>query len=269
MYLQTKDVNLYYERCGKGPTLLMIHGAVADADYFSETVDVLKDYFDVISYDRRGNSRSECRKGASYHIEDQTNDVIALIEGLGLKDVILLGHSAGGIMAMETIRRIPSKIRYVMFYETPIMAILPQKEELLKWTEHMEEINAEGKHKECAKEFGMSIGELAPRARQKSFIEKRRDRANFGHFINHEFHDFSFYEPDFKFLKTNAKFFTAISGDRNQTHYFHEAMDLMQSELGIEQVHVPGCHNAPFDVPLDFANGVLGIAVRKGLLNLT
>lgn len=266
MYLQTKDVNLYYERTGKGPSLLMIHGAVADAGYFSETAEYLKDYFDVITYDRRGNSRSKCSAEASFHIEDQTNDVLALIEGLDLHDLILMGHSAGGIMAMEAIRRMPSRIRYVMFYETPIMAILPQREELLEWTKHMEEINLAGKHKEAAKEFGMSIGELDPRARAKSFIEKRRDRANFGHFINHEFHDFSFYEPDFKFLKTNAKFFTAISGDRNQAHYFHEAMDLMESELGIEQVHVPGCHNAPFDLPLDFANGLLGITVRKNLL---
>lgn len=244
--------------------MILIHGAVADASYFSETAAVLREFFDVITYDRRGNSRSSCSPDAAYHIQDQTDDVVALIERLGLRNVILVGHSAGGIMAIEAFRRITSRVSHVIIYETPLLALVgdAEKERLISWVHLLEEMNERGEHKQTAREFGLSIGELDPRAPRKSSEEKEKDRVNFGHFINHEFHDFSFYEPNLDFLKANAKYITLMDGDRNHGHYFHTGMENLHTLTGSPLVHTAGCHNAPYDVPESFATALIGIVAR-------
>jgi hypothetical protein len=51
-----EDAEIYCERRGDGPVLLLIHGAMEDAGYYSSAADILADKFTVVSYDRRCNS---------------------------------------------------------------------------------------------------------------------------------------------------------------------------------------------------------------------
>ena len=266
MILKTKDVDLYYERMGTGPTMVLVHGAVADAGYFSECCHFLRDHFDLVTYDRRGNSRSLPKEGATFHVADQTDDLVNLIEQLDLSDVILVGHSAGGIMCLEAINRIPGRLKRVIIYETPLMGLCEGVDMSIRWVEDLKAMNAEGKHREVAREFGVSIGELDERARKKSGDEKEKDRRNFAHFINYEFNDFSYYMPNMAVLKANARFLTALQGDRNQGHYFHESMQTLSAQTGCELIYTAGCHNAPFDVPQSFAVCLLGICGMHGLI---
>ena len=48
-------------KCAEGPALLMISGAGGDAGYYAGVAEELDDAFTVITYDRRGNSRSTGR----------------------------------------------------------------------------------------------------------------------------------------------------------------------------------------------------------------
>jgi pimeloyl-ACP methyl ester carboxylesterase len=54
----TEGDDLYYEVRGHGQPLLMISGGGGDAGFFSLVADILSDEYKVITYDRRGNSRS-------------------------------------------------------------------------------------------------------------------------------------------------------------------------------------------------------------------
>ena len=58
MYLEKEDVSLYYEVQGTGEPLILIHGVIVDADLYSQASSLLARYFRVVTYDRRGNSRS-------------------------------------------------------------------------------------------------------------------------------------------------------------------------------------------------------------------
>lgn len=49
---------LFVRKQGRGPGLLLIHGVACDCDYFTETARCLKQQFTVLTYDRRGYSRS-------------------------------------------------------------------------------------------------------------------------------------------------------------------------------------------------------------------
>ena len=54
----SKVAELYVERRGTGPALLMISGGGGDAAYHTRVGDLLGDSYTVLTYDRRGNSRS-------------------------------------------------------------------------------------------------------------------------------------------------------------------------------------------------------------------
>ncbi len=56
--VETESGEIHYEVRGQGPPLLMIHGSGLDAGGFSPVADILSDVYMVITYDRRGNSRS-------------------------------------------------------------------------------------------------------------------------------------------------------------------------------------------------------------------
>lgn len=266
MFLKREDSTIYYQRTGKGPRMLLIHGAVADADYFSRSVDILRDFFDVITYDRRGNSRSTFNEGAKFDIAAQADDACALIEELDLRDLIIVGHSAGGMIALETFKRLPGRIKHVIVYETPMLMLTKQYDpSIFDWVQHMVEINKAGLHKEVAKEFGLSIGLLDDRAPKKTMDEKQKDRNNFAHFINHEFEIFSYYEPDLKFFKLNADYITALAGDRNYGGTYHRAMLEFSRLTGCALLATAGCHNYPYDLPEEFATMILGVAARVGM----
>ena len=266
MLLQTKHADLYYERMGSGPTMLIVHGAVEDTSYFSELAHYLRDFFDVITYDRRGNSESRPKEGASFDHAGQTEDAVSLIRELDLHDVILFGHSAGGQVCFETFKALPGRIRHVIAYETPLLELLPDRDERVGWVERVETLNAQHRNRETSKEFAVSIGEQDERARKKTPDEKIKDRQNFGHFINYEFHDFSYYQPDIAFLKTNARYITLLQGDRNHGHYFHVSMQVLSEKIGCRLFYTAGCHNAPYDIPESFAISLIGVCRYLRLL---
>ncbi|MFT0564693.1 alpha/beta fold hydrolase, partial [Bacillus cereus] len=56
--LQVLGASIYYEVRGSGPILLLIHGGGGDADKFHNIADHLAKWYTVVTYDRRGHSRS-------------------------------------------------------------------------------------------------------------------------------------------------------------------------------------------------------------------
>ena len=56
--MKTAHGTLFCRREGSGPTLLLIHGVACDSEFFRQASAILAEHFTVISYDRRGYSRS-------------------------------------------------------------------------------------------------------------------------------------------------------------------------------------------------------------------
>jgi pimeloyl-ACP methyl ester carboxylesterase len=54
----TEGAEIYCERRGDGPLLLLITGGMGDAGFYSSAAEILADEFTVLNYDRRCNSRS-------------------------------------------------------------------------------------------------------------------------------------------------------------------------------------------------------------------
>ena len=118
--------SLYYERQGAGPTVLFIAGSTGDAGNFSRTAALLADEFTVVTYDRRGNSRSPRPAGwTTTSVGEQADDAAALINGLNLAPAVIFGASAGGLIALDLLIRYPQLVRACVLQEPSIFFVLP------------------------------------------------------------------------------------------------------------------------------------------------
>lgn len=89
---------LYYERCGEGKPLILLHGNGEDHRIFDAAVPLLSRYFTVYALDSRGHGQSEAVQ--EYHYTQMAQDVKDWIEQLGLKTPYLYGFSDGGIIGL-------------------------------------------------------------------------------------------------------------------------------------------------------------------------
>ncbi len=103
-------VPIYFEVRGEGsPALLFIHGWSCDRSYWDAQVEHFSQNHRVVAVDLAGHGESG-QDRAEWTSKAFGNDVIAVIEKLNLDNVILIGHSMGGVIMVEVASRIPERI---------------------------------------------------------------------------------------------------------------------------------------------------------------
>lgn len=97
-----KGVNIAYDDTKKGDTtLVFIHGWGINKTYWENQDTVFAKHYRVVSMDLPGFGESG-KNRKSWTVEDYANDVSAVLNGLDLKNVVLIGHSMSGAIALET-----------------------------------------------------------------------------------------------------------------------------------------------------------------------
>jgi pimeloyl-ACP methyl ester carboxylesterase len=125
-FAAVNGASLYYERQGSGPPVLFIAGSTGDAGNFSRTADLLADEFTVVTYDRRGNSRSVRPPGwTATSVAEQADDAAALIQKLDIAPVAVFGASAGGPITLDLMLRHRELVSAGIIQEPSIFSLLP------------------------------------------------------------------------------------------------------------------------------------------------
>jgi len=95
--ITTKDgTEIYYKDWGKGPVVTFSHGWPLNADMWDgQMLFLAQNGFRAIAHDRRGHGRSSQTSNGN-DMNGYADDLAAVIEGLELTDVTLVGHSTGG-----------------------------------------------------------------------------------------------------------------------------------------------------------------------------
>jgi len=92
-------MKLHYQIIGSGKPLLVIHGLFGSADNWRSMIKYFSKQNQVISIDLRNHGRSP--HSDSQSLIDMAEDIYELCQDLSLNNVIILGHSLGGKVAMQ------------------------------------------------------------------------------------------------------------------------------------------------------------------------
>lgn len=91
----TTPIELYYEDQGAGQPVVLIHGYPLNGHSWErQTRELLAAGYRVITYDRRGFGQSS-KVGSGYDYDTFAADLNAVLEALGLRDIVLVGFSMG------------------------------------------------------------------------------------------------------------------------------------------------------------------------------
>lgn len=114
---RSRGSDLHYEEAGEGVPVLLIHPSGATASTWGSLIDELNRIGRVIAYDRRGYARTGGEPPGS--IATHTLDAAALLESLGSPPAVVVGTSAGAIIALDLAVRRPDLVRAVVAHEGP------------------------------------------------------------------------------------------------------------------------------------------------------
>ena len=118
-------ITLEYEVQGSGEPVVFIHGALI-ANSFEPLIaePVLRERFGLIRYHRRGFAGSSHPDGPT-SISVQVADCLALIRSLGIQQAHVVGHSGGGIIALQLALDAPEAVRSLSLLEPALIGLLP------------------------------------------------------------------------------------------------------------------------------------------------
>ena len=120
-FAEADGAGLYFERRGDGPPLLMITGGGGDCAYYSAIAGILATDYTVVTYDRRGNSRSLLRGGpATITMAQQSADAVAVLRACGFESAMIFGNSGGATIALDLAATHPQVIQTVVAHEPPV-----------------------------------------------------------------------------------------------------------------------------------------------------
>ncbi len=125
-------LNLVCEVSGKGDiALLFLHGWCGDRAYWKHQVPVFAADYVVVTLDQAGHGESG-KDRKNWTVNALAGDVETVVKALGLKRVILVGHSMGGPVALAAAKRLPEQVVAVIGVDTLHNAEFKMPEEATK-----------------------------------------------------------------------------------------------------------------------------------------
>ena len=124
--LRSHDAMVYYEVRGTGPMLLISQSGEGDAGRSKDLVDQLAADYTVVTYDRRGLSRSTLDKPSQgVTLADHADDVHRLLTMLSNEPVLMLGCSLGASIGFHLAVDHPDQISTLIAHEPVTPRLLP------------------------------------------------------------------------------------------------------------------------------------------------
>ena len=105
-FVDVSGAKLYYEAVGEGPALVMVHAGIANLRMWDAQADAFAPRFRVIRFDTRGFGRSRTLDDHGFANHD---DLLAVMEALGVDKANLLGCSRGGSIALDFLLEHPER----------------------------------------------------------------------------------------------------------------------------------------------------------------
>ncbi len=118
-FVPSKDgTPISFETYGKGePTLVFVHGWSCDSRYWREQLEFFSKNNRIVLIDLAGHGHSGTNR-SKYTMTAFGEDVQSVVEAIGSKNVILIGHSMGGVVIAEAARLMPDRVKGLIGIDT-------------------------------------------------------------------------------------------------------------------------------------------------------
>lgn len=114
-HVAVNGISLHYVHAGNGPPVVLLHGGLANTDYWGNQIKALAPRHTVIAVDSRGHGRST-RDARPYGYDLMADDVVALLDTLHIQAADIVGWSDGAIIGLDLAIRHPARIRKVFAF---------------------------------------------------------------------------------------------------------------------------------------------------------
>jgi len=125
-YASVNGQELYFEDTGgDGPVVVFSHGNLMNRDMWAAQVEALRDEFRCVAWDARlhGSTKDD---GGLYTYWDSADDVLGLLDHLGVEQATLVGHSQGGFLSLRAALRAPERVKSLGLIDTAAVAWPPE-----------------------------------------------------------------------------------------------------------------------------------------------
>jgi pimeloyl-ACP methyl ester carboxylesterase len=110
LYVDLDNLTLHYRDWGgDGRPLVLVHGLASTCRIWDLVAPLLARSFRVVAVDQRGHGESD-KPDAGYDFATMSGDLRAFVDGLGLRQPVLVGHSWGGDVAVSYAHRFPGQL---------------------------------------------------------------------------------------------------------------------------------------------------------------
>jgi pimeloyl-ACP methyl ester carboxylesterase len=258
--VQVPGASLHWEARGSGPVLLMIPGSNGDGGLFDGVADLLSDSYTVVSYDRRGYSRSPLDGApAGQWIDVNTDDarrLLASVAGPG-QPAYVFGSSAGAVIGLDLISRHPELVERLVVHEPPLAKILPDAAEWAAFFDDVYETYRRAGIGPAMAKFVVGIG--IDKAARPSVVDAstselvKRITGNLDFFLAHEVREATSYRPDLAALDAARARIVLAGGQDSRAHFPHRPVEVLAERFGERVVDLPGDHIGYWSQPEPFA----------------
>jgi pimeloyl-ACP methyl ester carboxylesterase len=270
--------DLYFERRGDGPPLLLIAGGGGDCGYYSALASLLASEYTVLSYDRRGNSRSPRRdRRAAMTIAEQSADAIAILRASGFGAARIFGNSGGATIALDLAAHHPEVTEAVVAHEPPVPKVLPDPGPALALFDEIDRVRAAEGWQAAFIMFQIETGGI-PASRPEALTAvldpakvippgplldvMTRMSGNWEYMMTREVRPFIDYEPDLGRITANHVRIALARGAETQNDTAIRMSMVTAERLGAECAEFPGGHTAPAQIPGPFAAALRALLAR-------
>ncbi|MCU0491975.1 MAG: alpha/beta hydrolase [Chloroflexaceae bacterium] len=117
MHTTVNGISLFYRDEGAGPVVLLVHAFPLNGAMWESQVAALRGSYRVLVPDLRGFGQSQVTDGPT-HMATMADDLVALLDSLGVAQVVLAGLSMGGYVGMAFARTHAGRLRGLVLADT-------------------------------------------------------------------------------------------------------------------------------------------------------
>jgi pimeloyl-ACP methyl ester carboxylesterase len=260
--LPVPGANLHYKVRGSGPLLLILQGGDGNADGTDGLANYLVDHYTIVTYDRRGLSRSPLADPSeAFGLETHADDAHRVLAALSNEPALVFGGSLGALLGLDLVARYPNQVRRLVSHEPPAPELLPD----------VEQAEAERSQADLEETYRREGAAVAIRKMMASANLNFEDRepdlvlpqptsgmasqraANLDFFLSRDAGAVRRYRLNLTALRAASTRIVSAAGLSSRGTWLHQVASALADRLGTELREFPGGHNGFVLRPRAFA----------------